>query len=96
MVASFISPYKKHRQWGREKLKNYIEVFVNSPLEVCEIRDPKGMYKKARACEIEFFTGISDLYEEPDNPEIELETNPKTVEECASKIMRYLEDNGFV
>ncbi len=48
MVASFISPYKKHRQWGREKLKNYIEVFVNSPLEVCEIRDPKGMYKKAR------------------------------------------------
>ncbi len=96
MVASFISPYRKHRERGRDRLKNYIEVYVNSPLEICETRDPKGMYKKARTGEIEYFTGISDPYEEPDNPEIELETNPKTVEECVSEVVKYLEDNGLL
>ena len=96
MVAGFISPYRKHREWGREKLKNYIEVFVNSPLEICEIRDPKGMYKRARAGEIKYFTGISDLYEEPSNPDIELKTNSKSVEECVNEVIRYLEDNDFI
>lgn len=96
VIASFISPYRKHREWGRKKLKNYIEVFVNSPLEVCEARDLKGIYKKARAGEIEFFTGISDIYEEPDNPEIKLETNPKSVEKCVDEVIEYLEENGFI
>ncbi len=96
VVASFISPYRKHRECGRDRLKNYIEVYVNSPLEVCEARDPKGMYKKARAGEIEYFTGISDPYEEPDNPEIELETNPKSVDECVSEIVKYLEAEGLL
>lgn len=96
VIASFISPYKKHREWGREKLKNYIEVFVNSPLEVCEYRDPKGMYEKARAGEIKFFTGVSDPYEKPNNSEIILETNLKSVEECVNEVIGYLKDNRFI
>ena len=94
-MAGFISPYKEHRKWGREKLDNYIEVYVNSPLEVCEARDPKGMYKKARAGEIEFFTGVSDVYEEPDNPDIHLKTDQMSIADCVIKIMRYLKDNKF-
>jgi len=96
VIASFITPYRKHREWGRKKLENYIEIFINSPLEVCEARDPKGMYKKARAGEIEFFTGISDPYEVPENPEIELETNPKSVEECIEEVIKYLKNNGLL
>lgn len=96
VIACFIAPYQQHREWGREKLNNYIEIFVNAPLEVCEARDPKGIYKKARAGEINNFTGISDPYEEPSNPNLELETNPKSVKECVEKIMGYLKDNNFI
>jgi len=96
VIAGFISPYKRHRQWGREKLDNYIEVFINSPLEVCEARDPKGIYQKARTGEIKFFTGISDPYEVPINPEIILETNPKDVAECVNEVMEYLKEKGFI
>lgn len=96
VIASFISPYRKHREWGRKKLKNYIEVYVNSPLEVCEDRDPKGMYKKARVGEIKYFTGVSDIYEEPNNSDVELETNKNSVNECVNQVIKYLEENGFI
>jgi len=96
VVAGFISPYREHRQWGRERLDNFIEVFVDAPLEVCEDRDPKGMYKKARAGEIEFFTGITDAYERPKDPDIYLKTDQMSVEECVSKVMEYLKDRGFL
>jgi len=99
IIASFFSPYKRHREWGREKFNNYIEVFVNSPLAVCEARDSKGIYKKARAGEMEYFTSISaisDIYEEPDNPEIELKTNLKSVEECVEEVMEYLKKSGLI
>lgn len=90
VIASFITPYQKHRRWGRERLENYIEVYVDSPLEVCEARDPKGMYKKARAGEIEFFTGITDGYEEPENPDIHLKTGRMSVEECVEEVLKFL------
>ncbi len=96
VIASFISPYREHRAWGRDRLDNFIEVFVNAPLEVCESRDPKGMYKKARAGEIEVFTGISDPYEEPDNPDVRLKTDDMRVEDCVEEIIKYLADKKLI
>ena len=91
VIASFITPYRQQREDLRENVKNYIEVFVNAPLEVCEERDPKGMYKKARAGEIQNFTGISDPYDKPDEPDIELKTDCQSPEECLQKVIEYLE-----
>ncbi len=96
VIASFITPYQKHRQWGKERIDNYIEVYIDSPLEVCELRDPKGMYKKARSGEIEYFTGVTDKYEEPKNPDIHLKTDWMPVEECVSEAMKYLKDKKFI
>lgn len=91
VIASFISPYKHHRTWGRERLENYIELFVDTSLEVCESRDPKGLYKKARAGEIKLFTGIDDPYEAPEKPEIHIKTNELGIEESVKKVIDYLE-----
>lgn len=96
VIASFITPYQKHRRCGKEKLENYIEVYIDSSLEICEARDPKGMYKKARAGEIEFFTGITDRYEKPENPDIHLKTGRMPVDECVSEVMKYLKDKKFI
>jgi len=96
VVASFISPYQEHRDWGRERLDNFIEVHIGAPLDVCETRDPKGMYKKARAGEIEMFTGISDPYEEPENPDIKLETHDRTIDECLEEVLGYLDEKGLI
>ncbi len=74
----------------------FIEVFVNTPLEVCEDRDIKGLYAKARSGEIKGFTGIDDPYEEPINPEISVTTEKKTPTQCAQEIIDYLEDRGFI
>lgn len=72
VVASFISPYEKERQYVREQVTNFMEVHVNTPLEICESRDSKGLYAKARRGEIKNFTGVSDPYEKPKCPEIEV------------------------
>lgn len=96
VIASFISPYREHRDWGRDRLDNFIEVFIDAPLEVCESRDPKGMYKKARIGEIKVFTGVSDPYEEPDNPDIHLKTNDMRAEDCAGEIVKYLIDKELL
>ncbi|RME24071.1 MAG: adenylyl-sulfate kinase [Deltaproteobacteria bacterium] len=97
-LTSFISPYRKDRDRVREILPEgrFIEVFVDTPLEVCESRDPKGLYQKARAGIIPNFTGISAPYEAPENPEIVLKTDGKTVDACANEVIAYLEANGFV
>ena len=95
VVASFISPYRKQRKELRKNVKNFIEIFVDTPLEICEARDPKGIYKKARAGEVKFFTGISDPYEEPQNPDIHLKTEKMSVGECANKILKYLKVYDF-
>ncbi len=93
VICSFISPYRKIRDKIREEITNFIEVFCNCPLEICERRDTKGLYQKARKGEIQNFTGISDPYELPQSPEIELNTDIETIEESTDKVVNYLEQN---
>jgi len=97
-ITSFISPYRKDRERARKLLEDgeFIEIYVKAPLEVCEKRDPKGLYKKARRGEIKEFTGISAPYEEPENPEIILETDKLSVEESVDTIIKYLENSGII
>ncbi len=92
-ITAFISPYRADRDLVRKIMPRdrFIEVFVNAPLEVCEQRDPKGLYAKARAKEIKEFTGISAPYESPSNPEVELRTDRMTVPESVAKILDYLQ-----
>ncbi|MFO7807246.1 MAG: adenylyl-sulfate kinase [Candidatus Moraniibacteriota bacterium] len=96
VIASFISPYKHQRDELKNNVKGFIEVFVNTPLEVCENRDVKGLYKKARSGEIKNFTGISDPYDAPQSPSIEIFTEKASPDECAEKVMKYLRKEGFV
>jgi len=97
-LTAFISPYRIDRDKVRNTLRNgeFIEVFVDAPLEVCEQRDPKGLYKKARAGEIKGFTGIDDPYEEPLEPEVVLQAAEKTPDILAAEIMDYLKTNGIL
>ena len=92
-VTAFISPYRADRDMVRKIMpaRRFIEVFVNAPLDVCEQRDPKGLYAKARANEIKDFTGISAPYEEPVRPELELRTDHLSVAQSVSKILQFLE-----
>ena len=98
--TSFISPYRKDRDEARELHKEaklpFVEVLVDVPIELCEERDPKGLYKKARAGEIKGFTGIDDPYEAPIHPEIRLDTVNKTPEENAKIILDYVIEQGFI
>jgi bifunctional enzyme CysN/CysC len=91
-ITSFISPYRADREQARQIIgKNqFIEVYVSTPVEICEQRDPKGLYKKARAGEIPQFTGISDPYEVPESPDLVLPAHELAVEECVKKILAYL------
>ncbi len=97
-MTAFISPYRKDRRIARELAKEdeFIEVFVDCPVEVCEQRDPKGAYKKAREGIIKEFTGISAPYEAPQNPEIHLETDKMSVEACVQVIMNYLIKKRYI
>jgi adenylylsulfate kinase len=107
-LTSFISPYRAERQTARELHAKqasadskdepipFIEVFVDLPLEVAEQRDPKGLYKKARAGEIKEFTGISAPYEAPLNPDITIRTDKNSVEECVAQIVAWLEKSHLL
>ena len=95
-ITAAISPYREVRDEVRDMHDNFIEVYVKCPLEVVEKRDTKGLYKKARAGEIKQFTGISDPYEEPLNPEIIVETSKEEPESSANKIFKWLEENNFI
>ena len=90
VVASFISPYRESRDFVRKMCRNFVEVYVSTSLEVCEKRDVKGLYKKARKGEITSFTGIDDPYEAPLKPEITIKTDNETVEESFGKLVGYL------
>lgn len=87
VIAAFICPYQEARDYARSLNINFIEVYIKCPLGVCETRDPKGMYKKARTGDIKKFTGISDPFEEPANPDIIVETDCMDPKECARKIV---------
>lgn len=95
-LCCFISPYRKARQEARDLIGEFVEVYVNTPLEVCEERDVKGLYKKARAGEIDMFTGISDSYEQPLIPEIEIKTNMANTLESTRTIIQYMELNKYI
>lgn len=95
-MAAAISPYREVREEVRKMIRRFVEIYVKCPVEVCEQRDVKGLYKKARAGEITHFTGIDDPYEEPLNPEVIVETDKETVEESAMKIIRKLEEMGYI
>ena len=96
VIASFISPYRAVRDRVRRETTNFIEVFVHAPLEVCADRDVKGLYAKAFAGEIPNFTGVSDPYEPPTDPEIVVNTHEETPEESADKLIAYLEEHGYI
>jgi len=95
-LCCFISPYQKAREDARRLIGDFIEIFVNAPLSVCESRDVKGHYAKARSGIIPEFTGISDHYEPPQTPDIELSTDKETIEESATKVINYLESRGYI
>jgi adenylylsulfate kinase len=97
-VTAFISPYRADRDQVRAIMQpgDFIEIFVDCPVEVCEQRDVKGLYKKARAGEIKEFTGISAPYEAPSKPEMVIETSGQSVEKSALQILAYLERQGIV
>ena len=92
-LVSFISPFKSERQMAKDLLSSdeFFEIFVNTPLEECEKRDPKGLYKKARAGELKNFTGIDSLYEEPENPDLILDTTSSNAEELTDQIINFLQ-----
>lgn len=95
-VAAVISPYRSSRASARDMVGPFIEVFVDAPLEVCEARDVKGLYAKARAGEIAGFTGIDDPYEPPEAPEVHLRTDQMSVAECLDAIEAELTQRGYV
>src|SRR2546428_7952513 len=92
VLTAFISPYRDDRRLARSLVDegDFVEIYVNAPVEVCEQRDPKGLYKKARAGQIQNFTGISAPYEAPEKPELEVQTDKQTVAECVAHIIDYL------
>ena len=98
VMAAFISPYRKDRAWVRNLVsKNeFVEVYVKCSLEICEQRDVKGHYKMARQGLIRQFTGVDDIYEAPEHPEIVIETDRMTIDESAGGVVRYLEENNYL
>ena len=97
VVVSAISPYKAVRDQCRQMMgEDFIEVFVNAPLAVCEQRDVKGLYAKARSGELKGFTGIDDPYEPPDHPELELRTDELSPTECLDRILTLLRERGYL
>ncbi len=97
-IAAFVSPYREDRNNVRKLLEGgeFIEVYVKCSVEVCEERDTKGLYKKARTGEVKDFTGISAPYEEPLNPEITIDSSTLSIEESTRAVLNYLEENGYV
>ncbi|MEB3289872.1 MAG: adenylyl-sulfate kinase [Leptolyngbya sp.] len=96
VLVSAISPYRDIRDEVRERIDDFVEVYVDAPLEVCEGRDVKGLYKRARAGEIKQFTGIDDPYEPPLNPEVHCHTDAETVEDSVAKVMAKLVELGYL
>ncbi len=98
VLTAFISPFQKERDAVRALVEEneFIEVFIDTPLEVCEERDPKGLYEKARLGEIANFTGISSPYEAPVTPEIHIVNNKTSIEDVTAQIVEYLDEKGYL
>ena len=96
VLTSFISPYRELRAYARGEIGNFVEVYVECPVEVCIKRDTRGMYKKALAGELKNFTGVSDPYEAPLNPEVVVKSDKETLEESVTKIIEKLEELDYL
>lgn len=97
VLTAFISPFAKERERLRQLIgEDFIEVYVKCPLEICEKRDPKGLYQKARQGLISQFTGIDSPYEPPSAPELVLETNKESIEESVEKVLRFLKEREII
>ena len=98
VMTAFISPFNKDREDARKLISSddFIEIFCKASLEACEARDVKGLYKRARAGEIKNYTGIDSPYEEPENPELTINTNDETLDNSVSKILSFLEQNFLI
>jgi adenylylsulfate kinase len=96
VLVSAISPYREIRDEVKKRIGDFVEVYVNAPLEVCEGRDVKGLYKKARAGEIKHFTGIDDPYEPPLNPDVECHTDAESEDESLAKVWLHLQAAGYI
>jgi adenylylsulfate kinase len=97
VITAAISPYRQIRDEARAKMDGrFIEAYVKASVEECEKRDVKGLYAKARSGEIKEFTGVSDPYEPPENPELEIDTETQSPEESAQQILRYLEERQLI
>ncbi|QHT61551.1 adenylyl-sulfate kinase [Paenibacillus lycopersici] len=91
VLVSAISPYRAMREYAQQQIPNFVEIYVNCPLHVCEMRDVKGLYAKARSGEIKHFTGVSDPYEEPLQPNIALNTSSMPLDENVQTVLAYLD-----
>lgn len=98
VLAAFISPYREDREFVREIVGNgnFFEVYVKCPVDVCEARDPKGLYKKAKAGEIKGYTGVDAPYEEPENPDMVLDTGAMDLESCVGTVLKFLDGKKFI
>lgn len=92
-IVSLVSPYKSSRDFARKICQNFIEVHVSTPYSICQDRDPKGLYKKADLGEIKNFTGLTQEYQDPENPELKIDTTELSVEESSQVILDYLKKN---
>ncbi|HEY7416507.1 MAG TPA: adenylyl-sulfate kinase [Ktedonobacteraceae bacterium] len=95
-ISAAIAPYREARAWARREVGNFVEVYVKCPLEVCRQRDVKGLYKLVDEGKITNFTGVDDPYEEPDNPELVVETDKETIEESVNRIFAKLVELGYL
>lgn len=95
-ISAAISPYREAREWARQQIGDFVEVYVKCPIEVCTQRDVKGLYKLAYEGKIKGFTGVDDPYEEPEHPELVVETDKETVDESVARIFARLEELGYL
>ena len=98
VLTAFISPFRSEREIVRELVERdeFIEIFVDTPIQICERRDPKGLYKKARAGHIKKFTGIDSPYEQPTDPDLVLRTDQMSESQCVDTVIRYLQNRGVI
>ena len=95
-ISAAIAPYREAREWAREQIGDFIEVYVKCPLEVCRERDVKGLYKLVDEGKIQHFTGVDDPYEEPEHPDLVVETSKQSIEESVNAILAKLVERGYL
>src|SRR5947199_1632468 len=95
-ISAAIAPYREAREWARQEIGNFVEIYVKCPIDVCRQRDVKGLYKLVDEGKIKNFTGVDDPYEEPEHPELVIETDRETIEESIARIFAKLEELGYL